>query len=301
MSYEEFICAVKEEVVRLVGRDMRVELRATKKNNGKEMMGLILREEHINAAPVIYLEEYYEKYQMGIGVIELVKEILEVHESIRCKQSWDVGHVYKYESARCKLSLKIISFEQNQELLQDVPYVPFLDLAIVFYLLIDVWESGTSMMLVRNDTLQSWGITKEQLYQDALENAPKILPPSFLGINVVVDELLNANNNIDLEVVQEENCPKERMFVLSNKEKCLGAAGILYPGQLEEIALALGEDFYILPSSIHEVIILPVSQSVSKEELNAMITEINDTQVEEEEVLSNHAYYYSCETGEIFD
>ena len=85
---------------------------------------------------------------------------------------------------------------------------------------------------------------------------------------------------------------ENRMFVLSNQYRHFGAACILYNRVLEDIGNQLNENFYILPSSIHEVIILPEGFSPCEEDLNEMIIDINQTQVSEEEILSNHAYYY---------
>ena len=74
---------------------------------------------------------------------------------------------------------------------------------------------------------------------------------------------------------------------------------MFYPHVLEMIGEILKEDFYILPSSIHEMIILPKSREIAKEELDAMIQDINHTQVDTEEVLSDHAYLYERGLGKI--
>ena len=82
--------------------------------------------------------------------------------------------------------------------------------------------------------------------------------------------------------------------MLSNHLRSFGAAAVLYPGRLEEVGSYLGEDFYVLPSSVHEMIVVRKSAASGKDFLSAMVTEINMTQVDREEVLSNQAYYYDC-------
>lgn len=92
---------------------------------------------------------------------------------------------------------------------------------------------------------------------------------------------------------------KIKMYVLSNKLKNYGAACIAYPYILDMLAGVLKENFYVLPSSVHEVIIVPESSQIRQSELERMVREINETQVPEEEILSNHAYFYYAQEGKL--
>lgn len=293
MSYEKFVGIVKEEVEQLVGKDMRVELLTTKKNNGKEKIGLLLKEEGINVAPTIYLEDYYQIWKRGESISSIGKNIKQLHETLRYNQTLDVTQFHDYELIKPKLAIKLISLEKNSELLEDTPYIEYIDLAIVFYLFINMNEYGSSTMLIKNVHQELWGITLEQLHKDALENAEIILPSSFQTMHAVMQEMLYESEFTEWEDDDEKVKKNEFMYVLSNKHRHFGAACILYKNELERIGDILKENYFILPSSIHEVIIVPFSKSLTEPELSEMVEEINRTQVLEEEVLSDHAYFYN--------
>ena len=89
------------------------------------------------------------------------------------------------------------------------------------------------------------------------------------------------------------------MYVFSNRTRSFGASAILYDGRLAKIAERLKENYYVLPSSVHETIIVAESDAPAKDDLDAIIREINETQVDPEEVLSNQAYYYDRKEGKL--
>ncbi len=292
MNYNEFVSAIKNEIEHLVGRDMRVELHTTMKNNGRERIGLALREEGINVAPAIYLEEYYSMWKEGKSIKKIAYDIMKLYRRVRVCQPWDAHEYCKYESVRDKVACKLINYEKNKELLRDTPHIQYLDLAIVFYLLVDVVEYETTTMLIKCTHKEMWQVTLEELYQDAMENAELLLPSCFQTMSSVIHELIEDDIAMDGYEEYEVASREERMYVLSNRERSFGAACILNKKKLEMIGDLLDENFYILPSSIHEVIIIPVSKAPERQEIDEMIDEINRTQVIEEEVLSSHCYYY---------
>ncbi|MFI3208179.1 MAG: DUF5688 family protein [Eubacteriales bacterium] len=289
MEYKEFVCAIQRDVNVLVGKDMRVELHTAIKNNGKERVALIIRDEAVNITPSIYLEEYFEQLQEGRTIRDIVEAIIELYDQIKLYKSIDVDVYDDYSKVRSMLACKIINLEKNKKLLEDTPYKKILDLAIVFYLLADAGPYGSSTMLIKKEHIDQWNVSLEELSKDAMRNVEKILPFQFQTMTSVVCEILDEKAREELEGREE------RMYVLSNARRCLGAASMFYKGRLKAIGEALGENFYILPSSIHEVIIVPESKAPSEQDIVDMITEINDTQVDEEEVLSYHPYYYICE------
>ena len=240
---------------------------------------------------------------MNVSAMEkIIKEILAFYEKVKRRNSWDVSNITCYEKIRNKIVFKLIHTQKNQDLLENIPHVKLLDLSIVFYALLDVNDAGTVTMLIRNKNMQDWGIGREKLYTDAKENAVKLLPAQMLPIGGVVKELLQGEkkceeNLLEKKMVCENNM--DFMYVLTNSIRSFGAACMAYPNVLAQIGALVGENYYILPSSVHEVMIVPQSKSVEPKELNEMICEINETQVEEEEVLGNHAYYYEKDTGRL--
>ena len=157
-----------------------------------------------------------------------------------------------------------------------------------FYTDFERVKKGLACRLIYNSHLEMWGITKEKLCEAARKNTPELFPPEFAGMEEILGEAFRER-----EGEEEDRLP---MYVLTNRERRFGAVNILYDGVLAEIAEKLQDDLYILPSSVHECIIVPRCVSSSQEELEEMVRSINCTQVLPEEVLSDHVYCY--ERGE---
>ena len=202
--------------------------------------------------------------------------------------------------------------KKNKELLKKVPYLKFNDLAIVCHCTMITEEIGSGSILIHKQHLENWGILEETLLQDAFENSPEIEKYEILKISDMVKNILKetVREKID-EICEEDSESKEAllestletmvreieekqipMYVLTNKNRYYGAACLVYPDMLETIGQMLQDDFYVLPSSVHEVIFIGKRGCVDSATLNEMIEDVNRTQVEEDEWLSEHAYLY---------
>lgn len=207
-----------------------------------------------------------------------------------------------------RLIFRLINTEKNKELLQNVPHKKFLDLSVIFAVLVEASRDGTAVMMVKEMHLREWGVTTEQLWDAAKENVKRLLPAECLGMNYAMYELLcesepgkhereNLLRKTWYEQEENELPEKDKMYILSNRLKNYGAASIAYPYVLDMLAEVLKENFYVLPSSVHEVIIVPESAELHWYELERMVREINESQVPEDEILSNHVYYYHAQDG----
>lgn len=286
MNYQSFISSVKERIEALLESHVSVNIHTTLKNNNKERIGITISNQDTNIFPTIYLEEYYTQYLAGRSISDIADNIVNIYHEVKFETSWDIDQIQIFDQAKSKIAYKLIHFEKNRTLLNDIPFIPFHDLAIVFYLLIQNTERGSASILVTNTLLHSWDICLSELYQIASLNTPRLLSAELLPMYAMIQELSG-------DYSESEDNKESYMYVLTNTQRYFGAACILYSRVLEDISNQLDEDFYILPSSIHETIILPVSKSSSRDVLDEMIAEINRTQVADEEVLSDHAYYYS--------
>ena len=175
---------------------------------------------------------------------------------------------------------------------------------------VGIANMADSLAAIKKLVYEEKKITKEQLWNVAKENTKRLLPAECFGMNFAVYELLSRSTpgEHDREnllrrtwhIHEELELPeKDKMYVLSNKLKNYGAACIAYPYILDMLAGVLKENFYVLPSSVHEVIIVPESSRIRQSELERMVREINETQVPEEEILSNHAYFYYAQEGKL--
>lgn len=295
MNYQQFIEEVERRVKEKIkgNETMTVYIHTAVKNNGKERKGITVSEKGIHISPTIYLEEYFQQFQEGKPIEEIVEKILQLYEEIKCSHPCEESLLQNYEELKGKFACKLIHRGKNEKLLNDIPYVPWMDLAIVVFVLLEVSPYGTATVLVRKEHLEIWGLTEAQLFDEAKKNTPILLPYQFCPMRKLLREICPY-------AVDEGEEEEESLYVLSNKLRSFGAASMLYDGILEKVGQKLGENYYILPSSIHEVIVVPESKSPVKQDLEEMVREINETQVEEEEVLSDRVYYFSRKENRLF-
>lgn len=282
MTYNQFVQAVERKVNEGTGDDIAVCIHTAVKNNGRERKGIRLTKQGVNISPAIYLEEYYEQFRSGGTVEDAAGDILRLYEEISFSRSWDKNNISAYTKVKERIVYHLVNKEKNENMLTDTPYVPYLDMAAVFYVLFEVNAYGTAAMMVKNEHLKLWDVTEEEIYRQACRNTERLLPYEFRTMKEVIAELTGS----------KEDSGKDVMYVLSNSIRSFGAAAVLYDGVLAYVGSCLRENYYVLPSSVHEVIIIPESEAPGKKELAAMVAEINATQVEEEDVLSDNAYYY---------
>lgn len=289
MNYQQFVIVVKNKVAQHLGEGMSLHIHTALKNNGIERVGLTIIDKRVNISPTIYLEEYYKQFENGISIQDIVESVLDVYHEVKFEHTWQVHTVKDFEMMRSKIVYKLIHAKKNETLLKNMPYIAYLDFAIVFYILFEVDESGTATIPITHELVQLWGVSLDEIQQNAFRNAPTLLPANFKPMQIVIDELMGTNYS-------DEEYVEDLMFVLTNSLRSFGAACILYDGMLDKISEEIGENYYILPSSIHEMIIVPESNSPSRAHLNEMIAEVNQTQVDEEEFLSDCVYYYDAKT-----
>lgn len=295
MNYQQFIEEVERRVKEKIkgNETITVYIHTAVKNNGKERKGITVSEKGIHISPTIYLEEYFQQFQEGKPIEKIVEKILQLYEEVKCSHPCEESLLQNYEELKGKFACKLIHRGKNEKLLNDIPYVPWMDLAIVVFVLLEVSPYGTATVLVRKEHLEIWGLTEAQLFDEAKKNTPILLPYQFCPMRKLLREICPY-------AVDEGEEEEESLYVLSNKLRSFGAASMLYEGILEKVGQKLEENYYILPSSIHEVIVVPESKSPVKQDLEEMVREINETQVEEEEVLSDRVYYFSRKENRLF-
>jgi hypothetical protein len=296
MSYEQFVQKVDEEIKAKLGGKRKTYIYTATKNNGMTRTGITFVEEGVNVSPTIYLEEFFEKYLCGFEMEFLVEQILGLYENVRIREPWECAYIDCYEVVKDRIVFRLVNKEANKNLLKDTPHISFLNLAIIFHVLVELDETGEHMatMLIKNEHMESWNVTVEDLYGIAVRNTEEILPSEMSSMRMLMEEYFSESER------DEVNPGEDYMYVLTNNRRNFGASAILYPDRLKVIGMFLKENFYILPSSIHEVIIVPESKTIAKDELNQIVCEINHSQVPEEEILSDTVYYYDRTKEELY-
>ncbi|PWJ47652.1 DUF5688 family protein [Faecalicatena contorta] len=293
MKYQEFLYAVEEELNKKLKEGVKASVYTAQKNNGREKKGILFQTKELSASPAIYLEGLYTRLQKGEQMDRLVQEILDFYETVGGEEVWDYSQLKEYDKIQDKIIFKLIHTDKNKKMLECIPFVEVLDLSIVFYVLLEMDKTGTATIQISNEHLKMWEVSKEELYDVALKNAANLLPAEFFTMQYAIEKMLEVASGEDENLLNQVGEEKEDvMYVLTNSLRNYGAACLFYPHVLDMIGEMLKEDFFILPSSIHEVIIVPESKGLDTEEMNEMVIEINETQVAPEEVLSNHVYFY---------
>ncbi len=299
MKYNEFVETVRVEVEKLCPFDM-VDVKKIMKNNSTEFYGLVIKKEGVSVSPTIYLEKYYEEYMQGRDVESIVQEIVEIDIRSREDVELQIDTYRDFDKMKDVIMYKIINTEYNREILQNIPHREYLDLSIVYYCLVQDSLGCVASWTISNEIMKLWNVDEEVLFELATENCKRILPYNIMSITDVICDILMDRGDSKEEMLDElfelEQGP--RMYVVTNKNKIYGASVIFYPGMLFEFAQQKG-DFYILPSSIHEAILIPTSENVNKDELAMMVKEVNETQVPKEDFLSNEVYYYDTTKNEL--
>ncbi len=287
MNYENFLQCMQERIQKQVHDGCTVTLNHVIKNNGCELDGLVIMEKGRNVAPTIYLNAFYEAYENGMYIEDIIHKILQVYMENKDKINVNPEFFTDYESVRYRIAYKLIHYEQNTKLLEVVPHRRFLDLAIVYYCMIEQFEDINATALIYNTHMTHWGITEEELYETAHRNSPNILKSVLRPMSAIIDNIVESSEQEDFLQLESEE-----MYVLTNESKLHGASCILYEGLLKNLSDYVNKDLYILPSSIHEVIIVPKHECYTKAELEDMVCEVNTENVSTDEVLSNHVYTY---------
>lgn len=281
MNFEQFVHTMEVCTKNKVRDDEEVTVQKVAKNNGVVYVGLSIRKKNEAAAPIIYLEPFYQRYLGGISVEELSSFLLCQAEQALGKLPWNYREILDFEKIKHRIVYRLINAKKNENLLKEVPNLPMFDFAIVFYIHITGEEGESASVLIRNSNLQSWGCPISLLYQYAKENTQRIFPCEFGPMQKYLEEE---------RMFPVKHAP---LFLLTNTRFLDGAAVILYPGIPGKIYEYLGGNYYLLPSSIHEFLVIPESESICPENLRKMVREANRTQVEEEEFLSDHIYYFN--------
>lgn len=281
MDLKEFMVSMAFAVQKKLASEVEVVPQTVKKNNGVIWQGLSFRKAGCKSAPTIYLEPFYEAFQEGVALEILALQMAEYYDNYAKEIQPEAGFFSKYEEVRPKVAYKLIHYQSNEKLLAEVPHVPYLDLAVVFYCLVSSSEIGLASILIRNSHLKNWNITLARLYEDAKNNTPKLLKPEFRSMEEI------------LQLPAEELQDAPMLYVLTNQEQMNGAASILYEGVLDACAERFQTSFFVMPSSIHEMILLPYERHVEIGSLKSIVREANQTQVEPQDRLSDSVYFYS--------
>ena len=295
MNYEIFKEVVAEKFMDYMpeqyqGMRLRVEP-VNKVNKVLDGITLVGSGAGRSVSPTLYINHMYEHYLETENLQEVLQSAAR-RMDMAFKEMPEVGDV-NLEGAKDNIVFQVINTLQNEDMLRDMPHREFQDLSIIYRWVVKVDENGIQSSAIRNNLAEQLGMNEEQLFKCAVENTRRIFPPTVKSMNDVIREMF-ISDGMPAEVADMMigEMPEDKMmWVISNDRGINGAGSMLYEDNLHKLAMKLGTDLYILPSSVHECI--AVSTNVGDPyELAEMVSEINMGQVALEDRLSNQVYHY---------
>lgn len=318
MDFQDFCSAVVTAAAHALPDTATPDIRTVLKNNDIEQSALYIRHIEVSCSPIVYLEPYYQEYTYGRPFGDIMEDILRYFQA-----PFPVPSLYRFIKELTDpapyLYIRLIHLDSNVKQLADVPYEKYLDLAAVCELSIECPEmEGTA--LIHHRHLQEWDMTEEELFAAAWKNTiyrriPTLKPveePLYLyeealltlplqeEISEAVREQRQTLRSTYLRWTSLMSSHACHLFALSNTKSFHGAACLFYPGILAQIAQAMDGDLYVIPSSIHELLLTPADHNSQTETLlTEILCEVNGEAVLPTEILGNHIYYYDRTRGRL--
>lgn len=263
------------------------------KINQQHYTTIICHKDGSNYEKVIYAEPLFERYQKGTSIVDIInnfeKVIISENDPI---DGMNLDSFTNYELASNRICFKIIGVQHNKDMLKKMPHRIIEDLAIVYYYLVGN-SSSDGIIHILNSHLDLWGKNESDLYEVAMKNTPSLNQAKITSLeNVFRNRFSGSNLRNDIYTAPDECTDYETIMVMTNPDKTYGAATVLYPGVLRTIGEKFGSDFYIIPSSLHEVLLVKAYDKFKADELIEMVKTVNATEVEPEDLLSDNVYRY---------
>lgn len=279
-------------------QDAKVTINNVMKNNGLTLHGVVVHPEGQCVAPTIYLEGFFKQYEEGADSDSVMDKIADtISEHLNTPEEFsDVAQSYSnYDAVKGKIVMAVVNTAKNKELLSQVPHTDREDLSLIYKVVVGTGADGIGSITIRNEHMEQWGVTVDEIHEMAMKNTREILPVTVQTMTEVMREMFGKDGMPDemAEMMFSDMPLNQQMFIISNKSKVNGAASMFYEDTLSELADRIGTSLYILPSSVHEVIAVSTDMG-TPETLASMVREVNGGQVAPEEQLSDHVYKFDA-------
>ena len=309
MNYDSFVSTMKQIIEKRMGEGYDISIYKVIKNNSLELDSLVVLQEGRNIAPNIYLMPYYESYLEGTTIDDVADRLCGVYQ-YGSVQNVDDDFCYTLKEMKPYIFYRLVSFDKNIKLLEEVPHIRYLDLAITFHCLVRSDEDGIGTIRITNEHMKLWDVSLGEIKELAVANTERLFPATIKSMEEVLMGMLSGelvlaggdNPMADLtpKLIDDLKNPcQQEMYILTNQKGINGASCMLYGDVIRTFASHINSDLYILPSSIHEILLVPQTPDMKKETLSKMVEEVNQTQVAREEVLSDKVYFFSRELNSI--
>ena len=317
MSYIEFCNEIKEEVQELLGMDYDISITRVEKLNGVILQSLVILKKDECIAPNLYLESYYAEYQKGKSVKIIVIDLMEMYFQVDKRIDLSCENLINFDQAKDKIYFKLINYERNKDMLRNTPHKRWMDLEIIFAIVVKQDKEGIGSITIKKELFEKWKIDLEGIYKIAKHNTPLLFGASVKPMEEIIKDIMmkqftdmdcddDDDDDDEVKMMMDimlsnngSNHDKPDMYVASNVTGINGATLLIYDNELCNLSTRIGSDFYILPSSIHEIILVPSKETMSKKALLEMVKDVNGSHVPVNEILSDNIYFYDHEQDEV--
>lgn len=293
MNYTSFCESLRQSLLSQLAPETAVTLQKIRKNNGIVTDAFCIRTPDTSYSPIVYLSQLYDDFLSGADIRNICQNILACLDQKPPFSAGLLDKIRDFDSARDRVAYRLISKEANEDLLSDIPWVPYLDLAMVFYLYLDAGPDGQTTALIHNQQLGFWNISTDDLYLLSLINTPSLFPPVIRKLEDLLYESGDGAGIWPEEPMPRSPEPDPPLYILTNRPGIHGAACLLYQDIIKDFADRTNSDVLIIPSSIHEVILIPDSHIYNYQEIRDMIRIVNSEDVPAEDRLSDQLYLFS--------
>ena len=290
MNFQEFVDKVKEAIRDALPesfRDAQVSVEPFRKLN-TGYLGLQVKKEGQTVVPNINLDAHFREYQeTGKPFADVLTAIA---EQVQLAPPMETEWLKDYSQVKEKLFIRVSDAKENEAFLRMAPHKELDGLAISYHIAFEGLHGVEASTPVTYKMMEMFGVTEEQLHADSLESTQRLYPVQYTSMAEVMNKMMGIDADMDPDMMPATEGPQ--LMVLTNMQGIHGAATLFYPGQLEAIAQQMGSDFFVLPSSVHETLILPDDGTAEPDSLQFMVREINQSTVAPEDRLSDFVYHY---------
>lgn len=284
MNYNEFIESVKRLLTEKLSSSYEIVLKKVVKNNDVYRYGISAfpkgRGDGKKVSRIVYLEDFYEEYnnEQNGNLENIANELCCVLTDFTSPGFNEADYV-DINKVKDRIIFELVNYEKNEKRLSDRPFIKIMDLAVIFAFVATDLGKDFGVVHITNEMAKQFGLNKEEIWNIAKINTPRLLKADIMPMSSFI-----PNENLYDE--------EEEMYILCNSKKTSGAGVILYDKILEELSSKLESDLYILPSSIHETIVIRADEDKDVYALQEMVKNINNTVVSTEDILSDKVYHY---------
>lgn len=269
------------------------------KNNGMKLTGLNIHKEGAYISPTIYIDNMFNA---KLSVDEAIPDVMKAYDEYKGNmEDFDFNIIIDFNIAKNNIIAKVINKDRNEYVMNSCPYALFGDMIITFAIQVSNNEKGVSSIRVTNKLMNDWKVDLSDLIAAAYQNTKKIYKMKITKIQDLLYQLMQrAGSEIDKKIF--DNAPSDpMMYVVTSTTNLNGSYYLTDRESLIEIAQYIQSDeFYILPSSIHEFIVIPYDGTAhNTDELFAMVKEVNATELALDEILADNVYTFNAKTEEL--